>query len=337
MLNFLLGKLCVGLLKIAAGFSAYGFCLACGVYPMFARRDAARSWFARFSDWLLLAIAIASLLPVVAHFSAPIVAKYGLLLDISLPVSYLHHWLISAAVGLAIVLLSMRYAPRFFDGLKGWLTLSPANELGVRSDVRELIESRMLSGDFDPTEYFGRQGQMFVGLNEGRQPVFIDMSAWRLSHALLLGRTRSGKGVAAQILLSQAIQNGEFVVVLDPKIDAWMPHVFWHAADQAKQPYLLLDLRPAAAPQINLFSGCDEETLENMFISAMGLAAQGDMADVYRQADRRFALLAARYIVEFEKRNRRAPTPAEVYSEMKNRQGDDSEGRMFLAALQELA
>jgi hypothetical protein len=105
-----------------------------------------------------------------------------------------------------------------------------------------------------------------IGLDEQMKPVYLDRDVWKASHVLLSGRTRSGKGVAAQILLTQAIERGEYVVILDPKVDNWMPHVFKSAADRAGLPYVFLDLRQSAPPQVNLFAGCDEETLENMLV-----------------------------------------------------------------------
>jgi hypothetical protein len=170
-------------------------------------------------------------------------------------------------------------------------------ERNRKTDVRDI--GQFLPSEirgFDPGNFTKPDRGMFVGLDESRRPVYLPYETWQISHTLLTGRTRSGKGVAAQILLSQAIQRGELVVVLDPKVDNWMPHVFAREAEASGVPYHYLDLRQSAHPQINPFLGCDAETIENMLIGGFSLTEKGEAADFYRLADRKAARQCAHWL-----------------------------------------
>lgn len=222
----------------------------------------------------------------------------------------------------------LRHGQDRAERLRARLTKRSSLERNKRTDVRE-IDSFLPAqiGSFDPLNFVQPSRGLFVGLDENRMQVYIDSETWRLSHVLLSGRTRSGKGVAAQILLSQAIGRGEFVVVLDPKSDAHMPHVFRAAALRAGQPYVFLDLRPGKPAQVNLFAGCDEETCENMLIGAFSLAEKGEAADFYRLADRKAAREAAAFIAA-------GHTAAEALAEFGSTWLNSAAG--FHAALEEM-
>lgn len=206
------------------------------------------------------------------------------------------------ALGLVGAWLWLRYGVGWGDLLRGRLTRRTRLERNRRTDVRKLDD--LLPPErkpFDPLRYAdGRRG-LLVGLNERRKPIHLAGKDWLLSHVLLSGRTRAGKGVAAQVLLYQAVQRGEFVVVFDPKDDEWMPHVLHEAATRAGQPYHFVDLRPGRPAQINPFRGCDEETIEAMLIGAFSLAEKGEAADFYRLADRKAAREAARFLAGGER------------------------------------
>ena len=233
-------------------------------------------------------------------------------------------------VGIVCALWWLRYGVGKVEVLSKKLTKRSALERNRRTDIRE-IDAFLPSeiGRFDPLAFIDENRGMFVGLDENRKPVYVPYDDWKISHVLLSGRTRSGKGVAAQILLTQAIQRREFVVVLDPKCDAWMPHIFRVAADKAGQPYHFLDLRQNAHEQINMFQGCDEETVENMLIAAFSLMERGDAADFYRLADRKAARHVARYVGAHP-----GATSRQVVAELGADWGDAAG---FAAAMQEMA
>ncbi|MEW6558941.1 MAG: type IV secretory system conjugative DNA transfer family protein, partial [Pseudomonadota bacterium] len=148
------------------------------------------------------------------------------------------------------------WVPRL-NWLASKLTKKTQLERNRRTDVREIGKFLPAEiGGYDPQKFIKPERGLFIGLDEKRKPVYINYEDSRIQHMLLTGRTRSGKGVAAQIIIPQQIARGEFVVVLDPKVDNWMPHAFRDACIQADKPYHFLDLRQSAPAQCNPFAGC---------------------------------------------------------------------------------
>ena len=282
---------------------------------------------------LLLGGALLSVLPGGAYLATPWLARQaGMEID-RLYIGLFFAWLVFVGGGLIAGVWWLRQGVSRMEVLSKLWTKRSNLERNRRTDVREIDAFLPPEiGAFDPLRYIdeGKGLGFFVGLNELREPVYIPANDWKISHVLLSGRTRSGKGVAAQILLSQAIRRKEFVVVLDPKADAWMPHIFRREAEKCGQPYHYLDLRQAAHPQIDMFQGCDEETIENMLIAAFSLAEKGEAADFYRLKDRRAARDTARYIAEHP-----SASPTNVLHEFGQQWDGEADG--FAAALQEMA
>lgn len=270
-------------------------------------------------------------LPGMAYFVTPwLIHRAGV--DIApAPFGWFLLWLGCAAGGLAAAFWWLRHGVSGFERLGKKLTKRSSLERNRRTDVREIDKFLPAEiGSFDPLKFIDERKGMFVGLNEDKRPVYIPYEDWKLSHVLLSGRTRSGKGVAAQILLTQAIRRKEFVVILDPKADAWMPHIFKREAEACGQPYHFLDLRQGTHPQIDLFQGCDEETVENMLVGALSLAEKGEAADFYRLKDRRAARETARHVADNP-----GATPRAILAEFGQHWQGEADG--FAAAMQEMA
>jgi hypothetical protein len=244
---------------------------------------------------LLLALGTLGLTPLACWFIGNFACEF---LGVKqAPSNLLNSWIGGSVLGLLVAIIWLRYGVGYSEKLLLRLTKKSYLERNSRTDVREIEKFLPTQiNQFDPLQFMQPERGIFVGLDEFKKPIYIPEDTWKLSHVLLSGRTRSNKGVAAQILLSQAIARGEFVVILDPKCDAWMPHVFHDAAHRAGQSYHFLDLRPGQSPQINMFSNCDEETVEGMLIGAFSLAEKGEAADFYRLADRKAAREAAKFI-----------------------------------------
>lgn len=284
-----------------------------------------------FSRVFLSLLALPALLPTMAVFAIPpLTDLLGIKEDLT-------RWdVVKASWGAAVlgVIASWWYLRKgvaFVDALEKKLTHRTQLERDRRTDVREI--HRVLPaeiGAFDPLKFVKLKKGLFIGLDEKRQPIYISPDIWKTSHILLSGRTRSGKGVAAQILLTQAIERGEFVVVLDPKADAWLPYVLADASKRAGVEYHYLDLRPEAPPQVNLFEGCDQETVETMLIAAFSLSEKGDAADFYRLGDRRAARETAAFLA-----GKPGATPADVLAALGDGWQGEADG--FAAALSEMA
>lgn len=233
--------------------------------------------------------------------------------------------------GLLIGWGALRFFPTALNLLTSVFTRRSAIERDRRTDVRQIHQMLPPAvGKFNPLNYIKPKKGLFLGLDERKQPVYLPYQAWKISHVLLSGKTRSGKGVAAQILLTQAIQRGEFVVVLDPKADNWMPYIFHQAAKEACQPYYFLDLRPKAGEQINPFNGADADQIEAMLIASFSLSEKGDAADFYRLGDRRAAREAAAWLEAHP-----GSTARDVLAALGDAWLEGAEG--FCSALEEMA
>jgi len=217
------------------------------------------------------------------------------------PVYHLGIWIVTAAGSGMVALLLLRAGTQILDKTASKLTAKTKLERNKKTDIRSIddfLPKTPKDGlKYDPRQYFNQHKGMFVGLNEERQPIYIEHEDWLKKHISLVGGTRLGKGVSAQTLLYQAVKYGEFVVILDPKADEWMPHVFKQACDESGLPNRLLDLRQHAPEQTNIFYGGDIEALENTLIGGFSLTEKGSEGDHYRLSDRKAARQAAKWLV----------------------------------------
>jgi len=168
----------------------------------------------------------------------------------------------------------------------------------------ELTDARTVSGilpegnTYDPRQYFdacARRGEVFIGLERGKRPVTLAVQRVLGSHAQLLGPTGSGKGVAAQTLLAQAIRRGEAVIVMDPKPggDKWLPSVLRAECKAAGVPFRFMNLC-ADIPQFNLLKGAKAREITQLLTTGLRLGRRGGEGDFYRLAERAFAKRGAR-------------------------------------------
>lgn len=157
-----------------------------------------------------------------------------------------------------------------------------------RTDIRSVAE-RLPKADrsFDPRQYF-QPGKIVFGLDEYRKPVSVPYDVFRRSHLQLIGTTGAGKGVAAGLMISQALAQGEAVIVMDPKDDEWAPFLARQEAERAGVPFVLIDLRQEAE-QFNMIQGASPAQVEELLVAGLSLSDRGDAADFYRVRDRRAA------------------------------------------------
>lgn len=217
------------------------------------------------------------------------------------------------AAGLAVGVGWLRTGVSRLEKMQSHVSRKTSLERDKKTDIRHIDTILPPEiGRYDPLRYFDPRKGIFVGLDKSQKPIYCDATMFDESHLMLCGRTRSGKGVAAQIIGTQSIRRKELFVVLDPKLDAWMPHIFMSECAAAKQPWAYLDLRQSAPPQLNPFDDANEEEIENLLLAAFSLAEKGDAADFYRVGDRRAALEVARMIIMMRQARGYTPTPAEL-------------------------
>ena len=215
------------------------------------------------------------------------------------PISDLFISFLFVCLGLSCWFCWLRSGHPWLNATTQKLTKRSAAERNKKTDVRE-IEKFLpeASKPYDPQKYFDPVKGIFVGLDETKKPVFIKKSVFNECHLLLSGRSRIGKGVAAQIILSQAIQQNDSVVILDPKMDSWMPSTFFGVCKNASKNYHFINLNQSFGHQINPLQGATEEELENVIISGYGIDEKGDIADHYRLEDRAAARQFAEYVAK---------------------------------------
>lgn len=191
--------------------------------------------------------------------------------------------------GVALGALAARRASGLLERLRGrWMRRSPLAR-DARTDIRTVGSLLPEARDaYDPLPFCETPGKLFLGTDPDGNAVHIDQALWRNSHVDIVGMTGSGKGVLAGVLLTQAVRQGEAVVVIDPKDDEYAPCVMARAAREAGVPFHRLDLMAETA-QWNPLQGKTVDEIEELLVASLGLGERGTEADFYRLSDRRAA------------------------------------------------
>ncbi len=203
------------------------------------------------------------------------------------------------------------------------------------SDVRQVFALAEQLVQYDPEEYFDFDEGLFVGLEvPSEKPLYVPWSDYRKTHMQVLGTTGVGKGVATTMFLTQSLLSGECVVMFDPKDDEFAPNVFNRFAQQAGVPFYLIDLRPSAPAQINLFRHCSQTEIEELLMVAFDMGDKGNPSDFYRLFDR----AAARDVCARAAAKGDSPTVQDLLvAANQSSKIDEEKGQKFKADLEELA
>lgn len=209
--------------------------------------------------------------------------------EIALPKAHLY-WLIAGLILPALlVFVVSRYGGEYWSNLLSKVTRSYAKERMRRTDIRHMAgELPQAQKQNYHTRQFFSKGTVFLGLDPNGKHVRIPQSQWLKSHIQIMGTTGAGKGVAAGMLLSQAVWEGETAIIIDPKNDEYLPHVMLQAATDRHAEYVYVDLS-ANSPQWNPFMGKTAQECEELLTAGFGMAEKGTDADFYRVEDRRVA------------------------------------------------
>jgi hypothetical protein len=227
------------------------------------------------------------------YFAIPTVSLYFTSTEFHLPNLYLWSFIGEAALGVVMVWLIIRYGSPYIEKIKHRLTKTSSVERNRKTDIRQIsVHLPNAQSTYDPTKIYNDKKGMFFGLNEQKKPVYLSWQHWRKSHVDVIGTTGSGKGVAAGVLLSQAVSSGETVVIIDPKNDEWLPHVMREAAANANVPYIYIDLQ-SEQPQWNPLQHKNANEIEELLSAGFSLGEKGTDADFYRLDDRRAARIFA--------------------------------------------
>lgn len=227
--------------------------------------------------------------------------------------------------GLASYLIWLREGQPWLDARAERITKRTSLERNKKTDVRHIGQFLPdAQSTFNPIHFFTKNG-FFLGLN-GKTPAF--WAAPTLPHVQVAGTTGAGKGVVLGSLAAQCLTAGEAVFWLDPKNDEWAPHVLSDAAKKAGKPFIFIDLRPAAPPQLNLFYGASKEEQEELLLAGFSLSEKGTESDFYSIDDRWGAATVAD---DFQP----GDTPASLFN--RHREMLEQKAKKFFGLLREMA
>lgn len=265
------------------------------------------------------------------YFAIPQISLYFAATEFHLPDYYLWSFIGETVLGVFMVWLIIRYGSPYIEMIKHHLTKTSSVERNRKTDIRQIgVHLPFAQSSYDPTKYFNDKKGIFFGLNEHKKPVYLSWQQWRKSHVDVIGTTGSGKGVAAGVLLTQAVASGECVVIVDPKNDEWLPHVMHDAAKHANVPFVYIDLL-SDQPQWNPIEHKNANEIEELLSAGFSLGEKGSDADFYRLDDRRAARIFANYA------NRQDYSLIETLQLLIQHQPDIAEaGKKFVADLEEI-
>ena len=185
-----------------------------------------------------------------------------------------------------------------FSLLFSRFTIKSSVRRGAKTDIRYMAEELPAIPNYNPLKYVNLKKGLFIGLDENVKPIYLqNTDDWYKRHFLIVGATRSGKGVAMQYLGVQSLMLGETVVFLDPKGDKYMPHIFKAQCDKMGVPYTYIDLTQDT-PQINLIADFSARDLKNCLVESFSQREMGSESDVYRKNEQEFLENLANFIVE---------------------------------------
>lgn len=169
---------------------------------------------------------------------------------------------------------------------------------GAKTDIRYMDKELPAIPNYNPMKYINLKKGVFIGLDEQVKPIYLqDADDWYKRHFLIVGATRSGKGVAMQSLGIQSLMLGETLVFLDPKGDKYLPHIFKQQCAKLGLPYNYIDLT-SNIPQINLVADFTSRDLKNCLVESFSQREMGSESDVYRKNEQEFLENLANFICQ---------------------------------------
>lgn len=200
--------------------------------------------------------------------------------------------------GIAFATYGARKLQARFSLLFSRFTVKSSVRRGSKTDIRYMDKELPTIPNYNPLKFVDLKKGFFIGLDEQVKPIYLkDMDDWYKRHFLIVGATRSGKGVAMQYLGIQSLMLGETAVFLDPKGDKYMPHIFKDQCEKLGVPYIFIDLTQNV-PQINLIAEFNSRDLKNCLVEAFSQREVGSESDVYRKKEQEFLDSFANFVTE---------------------------------------
>lgn len=249
---------------------------------------------------LFALLSIPVIVVLIANILLPILSKLEIGTAITSSIFDLSVFIGTAIIGIIAAIMMLRTGTQLLEKTKGKLTQANALERNKKTDVREIkkhIPDAALT--FDPLKYMDKSKGVFLGLDEKKEPTYIQFgSGTSAPHCQVIGTTGAGKGVSLGVMASQFLERGEAVFFCDPKNDEWAPSVMYHAAKRTGKPCHYINLNRPSGAQFNLFEGATADEAFELFQAGFSLTEKGDASDFYGIADRREAINTARLMAD---------------------------------------
>ena len=205
-------------------------------------------------------------------------------------------WGLCFMAGIVFTTYGARKLQAKFSLLFSRFTVKSSVRRGAKTDIRYMAKELPAIPNYNPLKFINLKKGVFVGLDENVKPIYLqNADDWYKRHFLIVGATRSGKGVAMQYLGVQSLMLGETVVFLDPKGDKYMPHIFKEQCERQDLPYTYIDLTQDV-PQINLIADFTARDLKNCLVESFSQREMGSESDVYRKNEQEFLENLANFI-----------------------------------------
>lgn len=184
-----------------------------------------------------------------------------------------------------------------FSAFLSNFTIRNSIRKGAKTDIRQMKNILPIIANYNPIKYIKLNKGIFIGHDENIKPIYLkEPDDWYKRHFLIVGSTRTGKGIIMGYLGVQSLRLGETVIFLDPKGDKFMPHIYKAECEQLGVPYDYIDLTQDSK-QINLIADFNGRDLKNCFIEAFSQREMGSESDVYRKNEQEFLENFANFIV----------------------------------------
>lgn len=186
--------------------------------------------------------------------------------------------ILTAIIGMLLRFSFTRYvAPAYSAFLKS-IRVNQTED--VQTDIRDEA-GKVKAKDFLPEKYF-KDDEVFLGLDENDQPLYVPLSTWREVNMQVIGATRYGKGVIFGALMHQSIMRGDSVFYIDPKDDKFAAHVMLQACKKAGRKFVYLSLNDDEAGSWMPFAGGSATDAFSRMETAFGLKLTGEAGDFYK-------------------------------------------------------
>lgn len=154
------------------------------------------------------------------------------------------------------------------------------------SDIRVEV-GKIKAKNFDPRSFY-LPGQMFLGLDEQGEAIYMDDETFLKNHKKVIGPSQTGKGVVLGVLLDQAIMKGWGAWFVDQKPDDFICDIMGESCERHRRPSpKYLDLNGVGPGAYAPFAHGTRRERRERVVKAYGMADSGTAADFYKRNERK--------------------------------------------------